>query len=98
MPLDKEEIELFESISHEKQSPIEEKYRAKLEKIDYMNETNKHPYYLKTIKEYARETSDARVNAFIETFKQLEKYPDEEDLAAFGRELNEIVVRFKDIF
>jgi hypothetical protein len=98
MPLNKDETELFEHLCYEKQAPIEEKYHAELERIDHIADINKHPQYLKAIKDFAREMIDARVSAYIETYKQAEKYPTEEDFGTFGHELKEIAIGFKDIF
>jgi len=98
MPFNDTEREFFDSLYWEKSLPIRDKYDAALTKLDFVNDSNKHPFYLKEIKDFAREDIGALVRAYIEVYERLGKSPDEADFEAFADELKGLVPRFQDYF
>jgi hypothetical protein len=48
--------------------------------LSFSDEGRSHQLLNARIKEYAKNIIDTRVAAYIETFKELEKYPDHEDV------------------
>lgn len=98
MLFDNDERELFDSLYWEKSQPIREKYDAALKKLDYVNDINKHPFYLKEIREFAREDIAALVTSYIDVCERVGKSPDEADFEAFIHELKCLVPRFQDYF
>ncbi len=98
MPFNDSERDFFDSLYWEKSLPIRDKYDAELKKLDYLNEINKHPFYLKEIKEFAREDIGALVRAYIEVYKRAGRSPDEADFEAFADELKGLIPRFQDYF
>lgn len=87
MPFNNNEREYFDSLYWEKSLPIREKYDAALKKLDYVDDINKHPFYLKEIREFAREDIGALVSSYIEVYERVGKTLDETDFEGFVDEL-----------
>lgn len=84
--LNKTERDYFESLSWEKADPIRERHFAELAKISPERGVSLAPY-TNAIKKFKKELADARVQAFIETFRRINRYPDDIDFREFAKEL-----------
>jgi TIR domain-containing protein len=98
MPFSDIEREFFDNLYWEKSQPIRDKYDAALKELDYVNDINKHPFYLNEIREFAREDIGALVRAYIEVYERVGKSPDEADFEAFVDELKGLIPRFQEYF
>lgn len=97
MALNDIERELFENLYFERSVPIREKYESELKRIDLLDDINKHAFYFKVIKQYAREDIDAHVSTYIEAYERVGKYPGEVDFEGCADELIGKAERFKDL-
>lgn len=83
--LDKTEREYFESLVWEKINSIRERHFAELDKINPLNNPGNSPApYTHTIRRFKKELAEARIQAYIETYKRVGRYPDEGEFHEWG--------------
>jgi hypothetical protein len=90
--LDKTEKAYFESLCWEKINPIREIHQSVIQKINPITNPGNSPApYTTEIRRFKREIAEARIQAFIETYKKIGRYPEEGEFEEFGNELLGIV-------
>lgn len=88
----------FENQASQRKYKIDITFQKENERIISVDESVQHLVYLQRVKDYAKDTIDSRVNAYIETFKKYEKYPDEEDMETFRNESEPYVLNKSKLF
>lgn len=81
------ESELFESMFHEKLQPIRNRHFAEVDRIHWSNVQHKLNLLISEHLKFKKEFIDARVQANVETCRQIAKYPDRLDCQEFAAEL-----------
>jgi hypothetical protein len=90
--LDKTEKAYFESLCWEKINPIREIHQSVIQKINPItNPGNSPDPYTHEIRRFKKEIAEARIQAYIETYQKVGRYPDESEFEEFGKELLGIV-------
>jgi hypothetical protein len=85
------EAELFESMFHEKLQPIRDRHFAEVNQIHWSNVQHKLNLLISEHLKFKKEFIDARVQAYVETCRQIAKYPDRLDCQEFAAELTGLV-------
>jgi hypothetical protein len=90
--LDKTEKAYFDSLCWEKINPIREIHQSVIQKINPITNPGNSPApYINEVRRFKREIAEARIQAYIETYRKIGRYPDEGEFEAFGIELLGIV-------
>lgn len=90
--LNEAERKYFESLSWEKANPIRERHQAELSKFKPISAAGSSlAPHTSEVRRFTKELAEARIQAFIETYKRVSKYPDESEYKEFADELFRIV-------
>src|SRR6266404_6037548 len=82
----------FESLNWEKIKAIRVKYATALQRINALPNTGRSAApYSHAVEEFRKGLAEARVQAYIETYRKVGRYPDEGDLKEFADELLKII-------
>jgi hypothetical protein len=82
------ESELFESLFHERLRPIRERHFSEVNRIQWLNVQHKLNLLISEHLKFKKEFVDARVQAYVETSRQIGKYPKRVDAQEFAAELS----------
>ena len=81
------ESELFESLFHEKLQPIRDRHFTEVDRIHWSNSPHKLNLLISEHKKFKKEFIEARVEAYLETCRETNRYPDPLDYQEFAAEL-----------